>query len=122
MWVRWRPGLPIQTRGTTGYPQELLTFRGQLKRRDKLTSIPRFLSPENSFERIFYKFVFVFEIWAIEIFVFTDSEGFQEITGKDAFDPASHTQRSRDVKHDLCGSLHVRFIIDIELCSVSGDH
>ena len=52
-------------------------FKGQLKRRDKLISITRFWSPENSFEGIFEKFVLVFEIWAVEIFVFTDSEGFR---------------------------------------------
>ena len=44
------------------------------KRRDKLTSIARFWSPENSFDRIFEKFVFVLEIRATEIFVFKVSE------------------------------------------------
>ena len=56
-------------------------LKGQLKRRDKLISITRFWSPENSFEGIFEKFVFVFEIWVVEIFVFTDSEDFRERTG-----------------------------------------
>ena len=54
-------------------PSKML--KGQLKRRDKLTSIARFRSPENSFEGISEKFVFVFKIWAVEIFVFTDSGG-----------------------------------------------
>ena len=75
--------------------------KGQLKRWDKLTSITRFWSLENSFERIFDKFVFVFEIWAVEIFVSTDSEGFRERTGKCTFDTASQTQRSHDVRDDL---------------------
>ena len=44
-------------------------IKGQLKRRDKLTSIARFWSPENSFEGIFEKIRFSYvEIWAAEIF------------------------------------------------------
>ena len=101
-------------------PENLL-LKGQLKRRDKLTSITRFWSPENSFEGIFEKFIFVFEIWAIEILVFTDSEGFRERTGKCAFDTASHKQRSRDVRDDLWVPSQVRFINDSELCSVPVD-
>ena len=41
-------------------------LKGQLKRWDKLTYIARFQSPENSLEEIFEKFVFVFEIWAVD--------------------------------------------------------
>ena len=81
--------------------EQRVSVKGQLKRRDKLISITRFWSPENSFEGIFEKFVFVFEIWAVEIFVFTDSEGFRERTSKCAFDTASHTQRSCDVRGDF---------------------
>ena len=44
-----------------------LSFKGQLKRRDKLTSIARFWSPENGFEGIFEKFVFVLEISAVKV-------------------------------------------------------
>ena len=42
-------------------------FKGQLKRWDKLTSIARFWSPENGFEGIFEKFVFVLEISAVKV-------------------------------------------------------
>ena len=38
--------------------------------------------------------------------------------GKCAFDTASHMQRGRDVKHDLLGSLYVRFVNDNELCKL----
>ena len=47
----------------TGHP----VIKGQLKRRDKLTSIARFLSPENGFEGIFEKFVLVLEILAVKV-------------------------------------------------------
>ena len=46
---------------------KLLQLKGQLKRRDKLTSIARFWSPENGFEGIFEKFVFVLEISAVKV-------------------------------------------------------
>ena len=48
------------------------------------------------------------------MFVFTDSEGFRESTGKCACDTASDMQRSSDVRDDRV-SLHVRFINDKEL-------
>ena len=41
--------------------------KGQLKRRDKLTSIVRFGSSENGFERSFEKFVFALEISDVKI-------------------------------------------------------
>ena len=43
------------------------SFKGQLKRWDKLTPIARFWSPENGFEEIFEKFVFVLEISAVKV-------------------------------------------------------
>ena len=42
-------------------------LKGQLKRWGKLTSIARLWSPENGFEGIFEKFVFVLEIWAVKV-------------------------------------------------------
>ena len=50
------------------------TFKGQLKCLDKLTSITRFEALKTVSKEFFIKFVFVFEIWAVVIFVFTDSE------------------------------------------------
>ena len=41
--------------------------KGQPKRWDMLTFIARFWSPENGFERIFQKFVFVLEISAVKV-------------------------------------------------------
>ena len=40
-------------------------IKGQLKRRDKLTSIERSRIPENGFEGTFENFVFVLEISAV---------------------------------------------------------
>ena len=124
IWEKWSPTdcRPVPDQNVEMISDWSPTYlKGQLKRWDKLTSITRFWSPENSFEGIFEKFDFVFEIWAIEILVFTDSEGFRERTGKCAFDTASHKQRSRDVRDDLWVPSQVRFINDSELCSVPVD-
>ena len=106
----------------SGYPSWGTVFIGQLKRQDKLTSIARFWSPENSIGGIFENLVFVFEIWAIEILVFTDSEGFRERTGKYAFDIENHMGKEPWRQTRSLGSLHARFINDNELCSVPDDH
>ena len=44
-----------------------LIVKGQLKRWDKFTPIARFWSPENGFEGIFEKFVFVLDIIAVKV-------------------------------------------------------
>ena len=74
-------------------------LKGQLKRWDKLTYIARFQSPENSLEEIFEKFVFVFEIWAVDISFWKSS--FLLIRNVRSFGTVSHTQRNCDVRHDL---------------------
>ena len=45
----------------------IVIFKGQLKRWDKLTYIARFQNPENGFEGIFEKSVFVLEISAVKV-------------------------------------------------------
>ena len=45
----------------------IVIFKGQLKCWDKLTYIARFQNPENGFEGIFEKFVFVLEISAVKV-------------------------------------------------------
>ena len=90
-------------------------LKGQVKRRYKLTSITRFWSPENSFERIFEKFVFA--IWAIQILVFTDSEGSEKGRGNVRSIPRVTRKRA------LTSETIFEFLAidDSELCSLPVD-
>ena len=70
-----------RARWTKFSPNFILLLKGQLQRFDKLSLFDRFRHVENGFDINFWKFVFVFLLWAVKVLKWQLGRLFRKRTG-----------------------------------------